>query len=172
MENSSKNFRTTRIGETVFTLFLFFKRDAFGRDYTQVEIDAKKNVKPMPSFDYIETKQGYKITDHKKGLGKFRTRIYKEALAGNIYGGYVRAEKESVVVFTFGRDGKERYIHFPEFTDKGILKSLIKNVTVITTAEKTLPQYTNINSPEKQRYNERMEKYKTMSNSIQNLRKP
>lgn len=160
MENAKK-FSGPRVGETVFTMFLFFKRDQYGREYTQEDIDNKRNRKPFPSYDYILTKQGFTITDHRKGIEKFKSKILKEVAKENIYSGYVRSEKDQVVLFTFGSDGKPRYIHFPEFDlQKNTLVRLIKNVTVVTPATQPMPLYNNINSPEKAKYYKRAELYK------------
>lgn len=162
----SKFYQMARVGETIFTLFIFFKRDKNGREFTQWEIDNKKNVKPFPSFDYIETKGGRKITDHKGGLRKFRTKINEEVLKNNVFGGYVRCEREKIILYNFGSNGVERPEHYAEFKVDSFGSTLThtyKAKTVSSPAEKPLPQFNNINSPEREKFYKRAELYKQQS---------
>lgn len=177
MEKFGSNYRDTKIGETVFTIFFYFVRDKFGREYTPDEIKNKKNIKPIPSFDFIETNAKFKIYNHQKALVKFRNRINTEVEKKNLYGGFVRTEKfyddenKLATIYNFGRDGKERYIHFPTFDSRNILIGITKNVLLSTPATKTLPIYSNINSPQKQKYEERAIKYRESVNTFLEVKK-
>lgn len=174
MENFQKN--GPKIGETVFTMFLFFKRDLTGREYTAQEIKLRKHVKPFPSYDYINTRRGFTITNHQKGIAKFRNKIRDVIATDSLISGYIRVEKnnkyikitdEESPIITFGDDGVFRYLFFPEFDQyKNTLKKLIKNVTVVTPATQVMPMYNNINSPEKQKYEKRMQLYQNSSQRL------
>lgn len=171
MEKTKKS--GPELGKTIFTICYYFKFDPQGREYTISEINQKKHRRYWPSFDYIETRQGFKITDHRRALITFIKSINEQAKDGNIFSGYVKAEREQKVIFNFAADGKPRYIHFPEFIQKGtgtILNKLILNVTVVTPAVKPLPLYNGINSPEKAKYYQRAELYREMSSNYKPAR--